>query len=101
MKKDAILINVARGLVVDQEALYKALVNKKIVGAGIDTFPNDATITKADENIIRFAKLDSVVATPHIGFCTTEASERLGDALIAAIQSCIEAKPINLINEII
>ncbi len=66
MKETAFLINVGRGSVVDEEALYEALVNKKIAGAGIDVWwkypPSpDAPSPKG------IHKLDNVVATPHKG----------------------------------
>lgn len=98
IKKDSIFINVARGLLTDQDALYKALVKGKISGAGLDTFPKDETIKKADKDIIRFAKLPNVVTTPHIGFNTKEAADRLGSELISDIESCSIDKPINVVN---
>lgn len=98
LKPTSIIINVARGLVVDNDSLYELLKNNKIAGAGIDVFPKDETITEAGEDIMSMAKLPNVVATSHIAFNTTEASERLGDELISNIESCINNKPINLVN---
>ncbi len=99
MKKSAILINVARGLVVNQEALYEALKSNKIAGAGIDTFAKDETLSQARQDIIDFAKLSNVVATPHIAYNTIEASVRLGEELLRNIDSCIKGTPINVINK--
>ncbi len=101
LKKDAVVINVARGEVIDQDAFYKALTEEKIAGAGIDTFPNDTTIatsSKATSEILKFAKLPNVVATPHMGFKTKESMQRLGKELIEDIESCLEGKPINVVN---
>lgn len=98
LKNSCIVINVARGLVIDQEPLYEALLNKKIAGAGIDVFPNDGTIRESDETIQRFAKLPNVITTPHIGYFTLEAAQRLGPELLADIKSCLEEKPINVVN---
>lgn len=99
LKKNSIVINVSRGLVVDQSALYNALLEGKIAGAGIDTFPSDEnTLGKTPEEIMKFAKLPNVVATPHIAFKTKEAMERLGEELIKDIESCVEGNPINVVN---
>ncbi|MFA4700649.1 D-2-hydroxyacid dehydrogenase [Pyrococcus kukulkanii] len=73
MKKNAILINAARGAVVDTNALVKALQEGWIAGAGLDVYeeeplPKDHPLTK----------LDNVVLTPHIGASTYEAQERAG-----------------------
>lgn len=98
MKSSVILINVARGLIVDQKAFYQALKENKIAGAGIDTFPKDETLKTTPEEIMKFAKLPNVVATPHIGFNTQEALNRLGPEIIRDIQSCIDGNPINVVN---
>jgi len=73
MKPTAILINAARGAVVDNEALVKALQEGWIAGAGLDVYeeeplPKDHPLTK----------LDNVVLTPHIGASTEEAQMRAG-----------------------
>ncbi len=73
MKPSTILINTARGGVVDTEALIKALSNGWIAGAGLDVYeeeplPKDHPLTK----------FDNVVLTPHIGSTTIEAQERAG-----------------------
>lgn len=98
LKSSCIVINVARGLVVEQDALYEVLLNNKIAGAGIDTFPNDQTIKEANDLIMKFAKLPNVIATPHMAFNTKESAERLGQELIADIESCLEGQPINTVN---
>ncbi len=98
LKSSATIINVARGLVVDQLALYQSLSNNLIAGAALDVFPNDQTLTEASKQIIQFAKLPNVVATPHIAFNTEEARNRLGEQLLANIHSCLEQKPLNTVN---
>jgi phosphoglycerate dehydrogenase-like enzyme len=65
MKPSAFLINVARGPVVDQSALYTALKERRIAGAGIDVWwgsPADGVVPPAD---LPFASLDNTVLTPH------------------------------------
>lgn len=69
MKKNAILINTARGPVVDSAALADALNNRQIAGAGIDVFETEPPIKK-DHPLLNSA---NVIATPHIAFATKEA----------------------------
>lgn len=69
MKKSAILINTARGPVVDSDALANALNSGAIAGAAIDVFETEPPIKK--EHPLLNAK--NVIATPHIAFATKEA----------------------------
>ncbi len=74
MKSSAFFIHAARGGIVDDEALYKALKEEKIAGAAVDVFesepPNDA-----EQKIL---SMPNVVATPHLGASTVEAQRRVG-----------------------
>ncbi len=93
MKKSAILINTARGNVVDEEALIKALKEKQISGAGIDVFqkeplPVDNPLTD----------LENVILTPHIGFVTQEALEKCISVCVANIEKFIDGEPQNVVN---
>lgn len=94
MKQTAILINTARGGIVDEGALYEALVNKEIWAAGLDVFeteplsPNHPLLT-----------LQNLVALPHIGSSTVK-TRRLMARLAAQnlIEALIGKTPTNLVN---
>ena len=77
LKQDAILINAARGTVVDIDALAKALEEGKIRGAAIDVFPEEPASIN-EEFISPLRKFDNVILTPHIGGSTAEAQENIG-----------------------
>ncbi|MBL7172797.1 MAG: D-glycerate dehydrogenase [Desulfobacteraceae bacterium] len=76
MKPTAFIINTARGEVIDEEALVRALEEKAIAGAGLDVFEREPMIHPA------LAKMDNVVILPHIGSASMETRTRMG--LIAA-----------------
>lgn len=87
MKKTAILINTARGAVVDELALAKALSEKWIAGAGLDVFEDETRLVTESEKILY--SLDNVVLTPHIASATVEArtamSKTAAENIIAAL----------------
>ncbi len=75
MKPTAYLINAARGGVVDEAALYEALVTKQIAGAALDVFTEEPPKSEA---LLKLIALPNVVATPHLGASTVEALARVG-----------------------
>lgn len=77
MKDGAILINAARGTVIDIDALCQALESKKLDGAAIDVFPVEpASNDEVFESPLR--KFDNVILTPHVGGSTQEAQQNIG-----------------------
>ena len=78
MKPSSFLINTARGAVVDEDALYDALSNNRLAGAGLDVFPEEPYKGK-------LAELPNVVLTPHVGSDTREAQLRSGTELAQKI----------------
>ncbi len=77
-KPSAMLINYARGQVVDIPALKNALINKEIGGAAIDVFPTEPQ-KNGDPFVSDLQGLSNVILTPHIGGSTEEAQLNIGD----------------------
>jgi len=77
MKTGAILINAARGTVVDIDALVNALRDNKLAGAAIDVFPEEPR-SNNDEFISPLREFDNVFLTPHVGGSTVEAQLNIG-----------------------
>ncbi|MDF2786001.1 MAG: D-3-phosphoglycerate dehydrogenase [Pantoea eucrina] len=77
MKPGALLINAARGTVIDIPALCHALSSKHLAGAAIDVFPTEPA-TNSDPFNSPLCEFDNVILTPHIGGSTQEAQENIG-----------------------
>lgn len=88
MKKNAYLINTARGGVVDQKALYNALKVGKIAGAGLDVLEEEPP--KADEPLFI---LDNVLLTPHTASASEEMMPRTHRQLFAEIVNVLKGRP--------
>ena len=93
MKPTAILINTARGGLVDQDALVSALQTSRIFGAGLDVYPTEPL---PHDSPLR--QLERVVLSPHLAWLTEEASERLRQQPVANILAWLEGQPINVCN---
>ena len=97
MKQSAILINVGRGAVLNQNALFELLRNNKIRGAGLDVFDGEPLAGIPSDTIVELANLPNIIATPHIAYNTEEINEKQGAEILANLQSCLAGKPINVI----
>jgi len=80
MKKNAFLINTARGKLVNENALLNALNNNVIAGAGIDVYCQEPC------NNIALLQHDRIFATPHIGASTGEAQYKIGQEILQLIE---------------
>lgn len=98
MQPSAYLINTARGAIVDQTALLAALRENRIAGAALDVFAEEPVTGAPDAEIQALARLDNVVATPHIAYNTAEMTVRLGKELVQNVAACRAGKPINVVN---
>ncbi len=97
MKSTAILVNVARGAIVDEEALYKALSNNKIHGAGLDVFVEEPEYgSSLPQSVKRFVDLDNTIVTPHLAGSSVESSVMLGQMIYDNLVSCTNGNPINI-----
>ncbi len=115
MKPGAVLINTARGSVIDVQALMRALAEGRVAAAGLDVLPEEPTIREeaellhsvfqrthdletllADHVLLR---LRNVYITPHSAFCTREALQRIVDTTVANIRAFCASDPQNVMND--
>jgi glyoxylate reductase len=93
MKPTAFLINTARGKIVDEKALVKALAKGTIAGAGLDVFENEPKVPR------QLVKMANVVLTPHLGSAITEVREKMANIVVDNILAILEGKrPPNIVN---
>jgi len=94
MKQTAILINCARGAVVDNEALAEALNSDKIAGAAIDVFDMEPPIP-ADYPLL---KAKNTLLTPHVAFASKESMIRRAHIVFDNLYAYLEGKPVNVVD---
>ncbi|MER3405817.1 MAG: hydroxyacid dehydrogenase [Chloroflexota bacterium] len=93
MKPGAILVNTARGALVDEEALAEALRAGRLAGAGLDVYVQEPLPPESP-----LIQLDNVVLTPHIGWVTREASECLARTPVENIEAYLAGHPQHVVN---
>ncbi|MFC6491303.1 NAD(P)-dependent oxidoreductase, partial [Nitratireductor sp. GCM10026969] len=89
MKKDAVLVNAARGGIVDEEALCAALREERIAGAALDVFEEEPL---GAETGARFQGLKNLVLTPHIAGVTRESNVRVSHKTAQTVLEHLRAK---------
>jgi len=94
MKPTAILINTARGGLVDEAALAEALQNGTIAGAGFDVLTKEPP---KEGNILLDLRLPNFILTPHVAWASREAMQILADQLIDNIEAFVGGKPQNVV----
>ena len=93
MKPTAFIVNTARGAVIDEAALVRALKKKKIAGAGLDVFEHEPKVPPA------LRKMKNVVLTPHLGSAVMELRDEMANIVVDNIEALIEGRtPPNCVN---
>ncbi len=95
MKKSAILVNTARGAIIDSAALIHALEHGEIAGAGIDVF--DLEPPPPDHPLLR-TRHPNLLITPHNAWGSRETRQRLVDALAENLTGWLDGRPINVVS---
>ena len=95
LQPHAYVVNTARAGLVDEDALYDLLANKRIAGAALDTFeveplPDD----------FRFRRLDNVILTPHLGYTVEETLRAFYKGTVEALEAFLSGAPIRLLNSV-
>ena len=86
MKKTAFIVNTARGPIIDEDALVRALKGKKIAGAGLDVFEREP---KVDADL---RKMKNVVLNPHLGSAAVETREEMANIVVDNIEALLKGK---------
>jgi glyoxylate reductase len=93
MKRSAFIVNTARGAIIDEAALVRALKRKQIAGAGLDVFEHEPKVH--DE----LKKMKNVVIVPHLGSATVEVREQMANIVVDNIAALLEGRrPPNIVN---
>ncbi|HBT40871.1 MAG TPA: hydroxyacid dehydrogenase [Rhodospirillaceae bacterium] len=95
MKPTAIILNVARGAVIDEAALVRALLEGRIAGAGLDVYSQEPLMREGHPLSPLFA-MDNVILLPHLTFFTHEAMERLERETLERCREVLDGRPVTV-----
>ena len=87
LKRDAILVNTARGEIIDETALIKMLEAGELAGAGLDVFEHEPAISP---RMLKLAKQHKIVVLPHMGSATVEGRIEMGEKVIINIRTFMD-----------
>ena len=95
MKPSAVIINTARGAVIDESAMIEALQSGRIAGAVLDVLEKEPP--EADNPLL---KMDNVVLTPHTSFYSSRSNRYLAESVIKEALRCVlpGQQPVNVVN---
>lgn len=115
MKEGVVIINTARGSIIDMEALLRGLADGKVRAAGLDVLAAEPVVREEAELLRRafsrqhnleelladhiLMRLRNVIITPHSGFNTREAVQRIIDTTAGNIAAYLDGNPVNVVNE--
>ena len=88
IRKDAYIVNTARGTVIDEDTLTRLIEAGEIAGAGLDVFEHEPAV---NPRLIRLAKAGKVVLLPHMGSATIEGRVEMGEKVIINIRTFLDA----------
>ncbi len=93
MKTGAIVVNVSRGAIIDEEALVRALQSARIAGAALDVY-TDEPLALSGHPLSPLYGMDNVLLWPHLTFYTAEAMQRLEDDTLERCAEMLEGRPV-------
>lgn len=96
MKKSAILLNVARGKVVNNNDLYEALMDGTIAAAGLDVIEEEPINDK--NPLSKIMDSNKLIITPHLAWASVEARQRCVDIAYENVKCFLEGNPVNIVN---
>ncbi len=87
IRKDAYIINTARGEIIDEATLTKLIEDGEIAGAALDVFENEPAV---NPKLVRLAKAGKVVLLPHMGSATIEGRVEMGEKVMINIRTFLD-----------
>jgi glyoxylate reductase len=87
IRKDAYIVNTARGEIIDEETLTKLIESGDIAGAGLDVFEHEPAV---NPKLVRLAKAGKVVLLPHMGSATIEGRVEMGEKVVVNIRAFLD-----------
>jgi glycerate dehydrogenase len=98
MSPYAVVVNIARGGIVDEAAVVQALKDKQIAGYATDVFAKEPVEGPADSPLLaEDARSLNITVSPHLAWFSQRTLTNLGQILKNTVEACVEGRPINVI----